>query len=87
MTHPESIEAAVEESIDTRPPESAFIHHAAAAMEHDAIDRLKRIMAPTLVLHGADDWLLPYQNAQSVARFVPHPLRQLLQGAGHALDV
>lgn len=85
--HPERIQAVVEESIGSRPPDYVFVRHAAAAMAHDAVDRLKRIMAPTLVVHGTDDWLLPHQNAEALARLIPHVRLELLEGAGHALDV
>jgi 3-oxoadipate enol-lactonase len=54
------------------------------ARAHDAGDRLSRITAPTLVVHGEDDRILPIENGRRLAegiagaRFYPVP------GAAHA---
>jgi 3-oxoadipate enol-lactonase len=56
----------------------------AAARAHDAGARLAEIRAPTLVLHGEEDQILPLDNGQRLvdgiagARFVPVP------GGAHA---
>lgn len=58
-------------------------HQLAAARSHDAADRLGAITAPTLVLHGGDDALLPARNAELLATAVPGARLELLPGAGH----
>jgi len=58
-------------------------HQLAAAREHDAAARLGEISAPTLVLHGAADELLPAANAELLAGAIPGARLELLPGAGH----
>jgi poly(3-hydroxyoctanoate) depolymerase len=44
---------------------------------------LHRVTAPTLVLSGADDPLVPVQNARLLARQIPHARLELIPDAGH----
>jgi pimeloyl-ACP methyl ester carboxylesterase len=47
--------------------------------------RLPRIKAPTLVVHGADDRLVPPVNGRVVARRIPGARFELIPNAGHVL--
>ncbi|MBD3213293.1 MAG: alpha/beta fold hydrolase [Candidatus Lokiarchaeota archaeon] len=47
--------------------------------------RLKNIDAPTLVLHGKEDILLPPENAEIIADKIPDAKLKLFDGCGHAL--
>jgi len=47
--------------------------------------RLPRIQAPTLVVHGADDKLVPPANGRVVAKRIPGARFELLPKAGHVL--
>ena len=47
--------------------------------------RLPRIKVPTLVVHGAEDHLLPPENGRIVASRIPHACFVLLPHAGHIL--
>ena len=47
--------------------------------------RLPRIKAPTLVVHGADDKLVPPVNGRVVARRIPDARFELIPQAGHVL--
>jgi 3-oxoadipate enol-lactonase len=47
--------------------------------------RLPRIKAPTLVVHGADDRLVPPVNGRVVARRIPGARFELIPNAGHIL--
>ena len=49
----------------------------------DAWDRIARIAAPTLVLHGGDDLMVPVDNARRVAAAIPAAELVVLAGAGH----
>jgi 3-oxoadipate enol-lactonase len=42
-----------------------------AARQHDTYERLPSITAPTLVLHGTDDLVVPVQNGELIASRVP----------------
>ena len=52
---------------------------------HDALDRLAELEAPTLIMHGTDDRVLPVGNAQLLADAIPGARLELFEGAGHLL--
>jgi hypothetical protein len=59
------------------------LNQAWAASRHDAASRLGRVQAPTLLVHGARDALLPPVNAQALATLLPHAELRILQDMGH----
>jgi 3-oxoadipate enol-lactonase len=54
-----------------------------AVMGHDTSARLESIEAPTLVVHGTEDRMLPVANGELIARLIPHARLELLEGVGH----
>ena len=62
----------------------AYAAQLRAAARHDTYDRLPDIAAPTLVLHGTDDPLLPVGNARILAERIPGAKLVLFEGARHA---
>ena len=50
---------------------------------HDTSARLERIGAPTLVVHGTEDAMLPASNAERIAGRIPRARLELLDGVGH----
>jgi 3-oxoadipate enol-lactonase len=54
-----------------------------AVMGHDASARLGSIEAPTLVVHGTEDRMLPVVNGELIARLIPQARLELLEGVGH----
>jgi pimeloyl-ACP methyl ester carboxylesterase len=59
----------------------AITAHTLAAGGHDTYDRLPSITAPTLVLNGADDPILPAENARILAERIPGAELILVEGA------
>lgn len=55
----------------------------AAALGHDALDRLGGVQAPTLVVHGEEDRMVPPANARLLADAIPGAELETLPGAGH----
>jgi 3-oxoadipate enol-lactonase len=55
----------------------------AAALGHDAGDRLAKIRAPTLVVHGQEDVMVPPANGRLLADLVPDARLLELRGAAH----
>ena len=51
---------------------------------HDTSDRLGEIRAPTLVVHGSVDQMLPVSNARAIAARIPGARLEILEGVGHA---
>ena len=55
----------------------------AAALSHDTYDRLVRIRAPTLVVHGQEDVMVPPANGRLLANLIPDARLFELRGAAH----
>jgi proline iminopeptidase len=51
----------------------------------DRVALLRRIQAPTLVIHGSQDPLVPIECGRDVARLVPHAIMEEIDGMGHDL--
>jgi len=54
-----------------------------AIQAHDTLKRLGEISAPTLVIHGTEDEMLPYSNAVLIAARIPDAHLETLEGVGH----
>jgi 3-oxoadipate enol-lactonase len=64
-------------------PEGAYRAQIVAATLHNAYRRLKRIEAPTLVVHGREDRVVPVANAELLAEGIPRAALRILDDAGH----
>jgi pimeloyl-ACP methyl ester carboxylesterase len=49
--------------------------------------RLRRVRAPTLIVHGEADRFVPAQYADDFVRLIPNATRVIIPGAGHMLLV
>ncbi len=58
-----------------------------AIHKHDAFDRLPRIKAPTLVLTGDRDVLIPPENSKILAERIPGAELNIIPGGGHQVLV
>ena len=63
--------------------ERAYRAQLLAASLHNCYRRLDRIRAPTLVVHGARDRIIPVANAHMTAERVPGARLEILDEAGH----
>jgi 3-oxoadipate enol-lactonase len=54
-----------------------------AIVAHDTSARLPEVQAPTLIVHGTADELIPVQNAHVIAGHMPDARLELLDGVGH----
>jgi len=50
---------------------------------HDTSARLAQVRAPTLVIHGSVDAMLPVENGRLIASLVPGAQLEILDGVGH----
>jgi pimeloyl-ACP methyl ester carboxylesterase len=57
--------------------------HLRASNGHDAAGRLSEITAPTLVLHGEEDVMVPTANAHHLAGHIPRAELQTFPGGRH----
>jgi pimeloyl-ACP methyl ester carboxylesterase len=58
-----------------------------AVRTHDCADRLTEITAPTLVINGTDDPLVPAATAEFVAGRIPGATLELVDGGRHGLTL
>jgi pimeloyl-ACP methyl ester carboxylesterase len=47
-------------------------------------ERLGTVVAPTLVLHGTEDPLFPFEHGEALAKEIPGARLVPLEGVGHA---
>jgi pimeloyl-ACP methyl ester carboxylesterase len=75
----EDIAKRVQHHTDTLP----YLHQVAAAASHNTVGRLGSIRAPTLVVHGEEDLVMPPRNGEMLANAIPGAEFKLWPGAGH----
>ena len=68
-------------------PTGAGRQMAAILADGDRRDRLKTITAPTLVIHGEDDPLVPVEGGRDTAATIPGAKLLIIAGMGHDLPV
>ncbi|HVN86082.1 MAG TPA: alpha/beta fold hydrolase [Candidatus Binatia bacterium] len=81
--HPEVIREIVATAMSAPTPQFVFARQMAAIMTSDRYDHLPQIAAPTLVVHGDADPLVPYANGEILARRIPGATLHTLRGCGH----
>jgi pimeloyl-ACP methyl ester carboxylesterase len=64
-------------------PTHGFACQAKAIMAHDTYERLPQITAPTLVIAGNADRLIPAENSKILASRIPNAELVILENAGH----
>lgn len=84
--HPERIEEDLAFRSKIPTPPTGYLGQLQAAMAHDTGDELAAIAAPTLVVHGDADLLIPTANGKTLASRIPGAELVLLPGAGHMLQ-
>lgn len=61
----------------------AFVDRFKASGNADAYQNIKKIQQPTLVLWGAEDYLIPIENAYKFHEDLPNSTLVILEGTGH----
>jgi pimeloyl-ACP methyl ester carboxylesterase len=75
----EDIARRVEDTTDAL----AYVHQVTAASGHNTMGRLHHIAAPTLVVHGEDDVVMPPSNGRLLAQGIRGAELKVWPGAGH----
>jgi len=60
-----------------------FIDALEALLDYDFQDRLGDIRAPTLIVWGSDDMLVPVKDASEFERLIPHARKVIFDDTGH----
>lgn len=61
----------------------AYMLQLQACLGHDTSNEINQIKVSTLVLHGNEDRLVPYENGVALAAKIPNAEFLTVQGAGH----
>ena len=85
--HPDEFDRIVRARLAFSPSLSSYLRQAGAGANFDASGRVRGIAAPTLVIHGSDDRIVPVSNARALAQAVPHSRLCVLEGAGHLVFI
>jgi 3-oxoadipate enol-lactonase len=81
--HPEAIDELVAYAVAAPTPAACFMAQLQAIIDSDRSERVSRIRAPTLVVHGDSDALIPVGNGHRLAEAIPGAKLELLGGCGH----
>jgi pimeloyl-ACP methyl ester carboxylesterase len=81
--HPDRIEQDIAWRLTQPFSVQAYRAQMFAAALHNCYGRLDRIEAPTLVVHGADDRIIPVENAYLMAERLPNCRLTVLESTGH----
>jgi pimeloyl-ACP methyl ester carboxylesterase len=83
VRRPDAIEALVALAVAQPTPQFVFARQLAAIMASDRLAGLGGITAPTLVVHGTEDPLVPPPNGAALARAIPGARLVELPQCGH----
>ena len=81
--HRDVLEERLRLSLINPTPIETSMRQMAAVQAFDSFDRLPNIEAPTLVIHGDRDVLVPVANAYVLKDRIPDAELHIVQGAGH----
>jgi pimeloyl-ACP methyl ester carboxylesterase len=81
--HPERINEDIVERLRYPIEPDPYRAQLAAALAHDAGDRLRHIGVATMVIHGVEDRMVPYANAEVLVERIRGARLELLPNAAH----
>jgi len=86
-SHPEEFDIFAEIARYRPMTEAAYFRQLAACRGHDVSQRLHQIEAPTLVIHGDVDPLVPLKNGLHLAQTIPGATLNVYPQTGHIPEV
>ncbi|MBU8907551.1 alpha/beta fold hydrolase [Desertibacillus haloalkaliphilus] len=81
--HRSEVAADINRKIETPTPAYAYMRQLEACLAHDTYEHLSNIKVPTLVIHGNEDTLVPYDNGKRLATEINQAELLTIEGAGH----
>jgi pimeloyl-ACP methyl ester carboxylesterase len=85
--HPQEIERVCALRAANVVPESVYLQQLQAAMQFCAEDRLANIAAPTLIVTGDADTIVPPQNSRNLAAKMPRAKLVTVSGGSHTFFI
>jgi pimeloyl-ACP methyl ester carboxylesterase len=87
QAHPDVIDRFVEWRVAHPQPPYAFKRQRDALRGFTTADRVAGIAAPTLIVHGDSDRVVPVANARLLAERIPNSRLAVLEDSGHACSI
>jgi len=81
--NPDVVEGYIAATVQHAAPMYSPKRQAEAILAHDTYDRLPQIKAPTLVIAGSADRIMPVENSRLIASRIPNAELVLLKNVGH----
>ncbi|CAH2713429.1 Non-heme bromoperoxidase BPO-A2 [Neobacillus rhizosphaerae] len=81
--HRELVAEDIQKRIELPVQQYAYMLQLQACLAHDTYNEIDQIKVPTLVIHGDEDKLVPYENGVTLAEKIPNAEFLTIQGAGH----
>ena len=85
--NPDIVEQFIAKGVEHLTPLHVYTRHAEALMGYDTYDRLPQIKAPTLVICGTADRLLPIENSRLLASRIPNAELVVLENMDHGFYI
>ncbi len=83
LEHPDEVDRTVNLRIENTMAEEVYRAQLAAAMGFNVEERVPAIQAPTLVLSGDADAIVPVQNSRNLAAKIPNAELRIVEGGSH----
>ncbi len=83
----EEVKSVIEMRAQNPVPERAYLHQLQAARDFSTETRVSEIKAPTLVITGDDDIIVPYDNSLNLAHKIPAAELVILKGGSHTFFI
>ena len=84
---PEEVERVIRLRAENNVPEREYLRQLQAAMAFNTEARLGEIKAPTLVITGDADVIVPVQNSLNLAARIPGSTLQVVEGGSHTFFI
>lgn len=85
--HREEVERVIELRAQNFVPEHAYLHQLQAALAFNTEERVSQVKAPTLVLTGDADTIVPPENSRNLAALIPHARLVTIAGGSHTFFI
>ena len=83
----EEVERVISLRAENDVPEYAYLRQLQAAVAFDAAARVGRITAPTLVITGDADAIVPHENSLNLAAAIPGSTLRVVEGGSHTFFI
>lgn len=65
----------------------SYMRQVVASAQHDVWDEISEIACPVMIIHGADDLMIPAANAHLMKERILHAELHILEGMGHGYNL